>query len=205
MPPSAAVVLAKKKKVIRAATRMFLEQGYESMVLDNLVAEVGGSKAFIYNNFGGKKELFEESIKQACNDILEPLAHLDVEKLPLKKGLETLAQGFLKVSLADDSIALHRLIVAERLNFPHLGEIFLQAGPERSYGKVAEFLGRHQQNGRLKAGDPYDLAVQFLGLVNAGFLLKMLSAGHALPATAVLKARVKSSVGIFLAGQALDP
>ncbi|CAM5454650.1 TetR/AcrR family transcriptional regulator [Eoetvoesiella caeni] len=200
MPPPATVIVAKRKKVIQAATRLFFEQGYDAMTVDALVAEVGGSKGYIYNNFGGKKELFEAIVENACSEILEPLSHTDVAGMSLDKGLKVLAEKFLKVSLAEKSIALHRLIVAERLRFPHLGEIFLQAGPEKSYQKVAAFLRTHQEKGHLRPGDPYDLAVQFLGLVNAGFLLRMLSAGEPLPAKKMLTARVKSAVDVFTNG-----
>lgn len=202
MSPPLAIIIAKKKKVIRAATRLFFKLGYDAMTLDNLVAEVGGSKAFIYNNFGGKKELFEAIVENACGEILRPLSHTDVASLSLEEGLTVLADKFLKVSLAEKSIALHRLIVAERLRFPHLGEIFLHAGPEQSYQKVASYLRAQQEKGCLKHGDPYDQAVQFLGLVNAGFLLKMLSAGQPLPDKAALAHRVKSAVEIFSRGLA---
>jgi hypothetical protein len=104
------------------------------------------------------------------------------------------------VSLSPRSIALHRLVIAERLRFPHLGKLFLESGPEKSFAIVAEFLGRQQKLGHMVAGDVHELAVEFLGLVNAGFLQQMLIAGHALPNKLTRQRRIATAVSIFMNG-----
>lgn len=200
MSPPLSVILSKKKKVIEAATRMFFELGYDQMTVDALTAEVGGSKAYIYKNFGGKQRLFEAVVKAACEDILIPLTDVDLTHSELEEGLLLIAERFLKLSLSEKSIALHRLVVAERLRFPHLGDLFLSSGPEQSYKRVAAYLAQQQKLGKIGEGDTHEMAVQFLGLVNAGFHQRMLIAARPTPARKILRQRAGAAVRIFLEG-----
>lgn len=200
MPPPLSVIEAKRKKVLESATRMFLEVGYGDMTIDKLTEEVGGSKAYIFKNFGGKQELFEAVVKAACEDILKPLACDKVDEGDIEAGLSKIAKQFLEVSLSPKSIALQRVVIAERLRFPHLGELFLEVGPEQSYQRVADYLERQQEKGKLLEGDPHELAAEFLALVNGRFIQRMIVGGHPLPSRAILSRRITMAVKIFLHG-----
>lgn len=179
---------------------MFLEVGYGDMTIDKLTEEVGGSKAYIFKNFGGKQELFEAVVKAACEDILKPLACDKADENDIEAGLSKIAAQFLKVSLSPKSIALQRVVIAERLRFPHLGELFLEVGPEQSFQRVAEYLKRQQEKGVLMDDDPNELAAEFLALVNGRFLQRMIVGGHDLPSKATLARRVSTAVRVFLHG-----
>ncbi|MUZ65058.1 TetR/AcrR family transcriptional regulator [Agrobacterium vitis] len=56
-----------------AAANMFLEQGYEAVSMDTLIAQVGGSRRNIYNHFGGKEGLFIETVTRLCAELALPL------------------------------------------------------------------------------------------------------------------------------------
>lgn len=50
---------AKRERILRAAERLFHEQGYERTTLDQVAAALGVSKPYVYYYFRNKQELFE--------------------------------------------------------------------------------------------------------------------------------------------------
>lgn len=49
----------KRERILRAAERLFHEQGYERTTLDQVAAALGVSKPYVYYYFRNKQELFE--------------------------------------------------------------------------------------------------------------------------------------------------
>ena len=49
----------KRAELLRIATDMFLEQGYDAVSVEAIVQRAGGTKTNVYKHFGGKAELFE--------------------------------------------------------------------------------------------------------------------------------------------------
>src|ERR1700687_3962682 len=60
---------ARRKEKVRKAGSLFRDKGYERVTVDDIIALVGGSKATLYSQFGGKDELFEIVIKRYCADV----------------------------------------------------------------------------------------------------------------------------------------
>ncbi|MEC7762097.1 MAG: TetR/AcrR family transcriptional regulator C-terminal domain-containing protein [Pseudomonadota bacterium] len=203
MPPSPRVVAKKKQNMLKAASEMFLANGYEDMHLDHLIEKVGGSKAFIYNNFENKQGLFIAVVEYSCSELLQPLEGLDPAEFTLETGLTELARRYLNVSLDQRSIMLHRLIIAERLQFPEIGAVFNNAGPRVSFRIAARFIAAQQEMGNLSERRPAaDLATIFLGMINAGYLTQMLTSGMSRPGTEETDARISLAVDTFLNGLA---
>lgn len=204
MPPSPRVVAEKKRNMLKAASEMFLQNGYDDMHLDHLIEKIGGSKAFIYNNFENKQGLFIAVVEYSCSELLNPLEGLDPVEFSLEDGLSELARRYLNVSLDERSILLHRLIIAERLQFPEIGEVFYNAGPSVSFRIAARFMKAQQDIGAITdAKDANDLATIFLGMINAGYLTQMLTSGMPRPSDDKVDARIALAVGTFLNGLAV--
>lgn len=200
MSPPRSVVLAKRRKVLEGATRMFFDLGYDAMTIDALIAEVGGSKTYISSAFGGKEKLFEAVVRNACDEILRPLISSAIDQPDLRKGLAIFAQRFLQLSLSEKSISLHRLVIGERLRFPQLGQIFLESGPEMTFQLVATYISYQQELGHVRAGDSHEFAVEFLGLLNAGFQQRMLLGAGGMPSRKHLSRRIDGALDIFIRG-----
>lgn len=58
-----------RKKILDAAGKVFLEKGYDTATMQDIVAESGFSKGAIYHHFTGKQEILEEMIVQAQRQI----------------------------------------------------------------------------------------------------------------------------------------
>ena len=201
MPAPRRLIELRKAAVLEAASRLFLEQGYASVSINNIIEQVGGSKSSIYNNFGTKADLFLDAIRALCGEIAAPLANLDTHDLSLKEGLKRIGMSFIELSLSDRSIALHRLVIAERLEFPEIGVVFMQAGPERSYKKVSDFLARQQQLGAItREISSIELATVFLGMLNAGLLSASLTSSGSRPSQNFINHRIADCITIFMNG-----
>ncbi len=64
-----------------AATDMFLEDGFDAVSVDGLIARVG-SRRNVYDHFGGKEDLFIEAVAALCEELSSPLNELDIRKRP---------------------------------------------------------------------------------------------------------------------------
>jgi len=60
---------SRRKEIVRKAAQLFLDKGYERVTVDDIIALVGGSKATLYSQFGGKDGLFEIVIKEFCTGV----------------------------------------------------------------------------------------------------------------------------------------
>lgn len=77
---SKAQVDAERRRLSKAALRLFREQGYEAVTLRKLAAEAGVSKGQPYSYFASKEELFSylraDLIRQFSDFILNPAVEL---------------------------------------------------------------------------------------------------------------------------------
>lgn len=116
------------EKLTAVAADLFLERGFESVVVDDLIALVGGSRRNIYSHFGGKEGLFIEVMKQLCAELSEPLAQLKIGDCDAYEALASFGRQLLQTVLLPRTLELHRLMVAEGKRFPELSQAVLQAG-----------------------------------------------------------------------------
>jgi len=67
----------RRERLLNAATGLFLRNGYDSVSIDGVIAEAGGSKREIYRLFGGKPWLFEAVVRGHCANTPGTLADFD--------------------------------------------------------------------------------------------------------------------------------
>ncbi|NIG36163.1 TetR/AcrR family transcriptional regulator [Pantoea sp. ICBG 828] len=153
--------------LISIAAELFLERGFDSVAVDDLIARVGGSRSNIYSHFGGKEGLFKEAMISLCADVAKPLEQLRIGNGGPEEVLPLLGKRLLQSALSPRTLALHRLLVNEGRRFPDVA----QAMWEVSYGKAIEILSdwieTQQQSGKdLSGAVPAKvLAEHFIGLV----------------------------------------
>src|SRR5215831_15170020 len=98
----------RRKAILAAAQKVFLERGYANASIDAVVELAGGSKATVYQQFGSKEGLLGALVTEGA----EELAHL-VHELPLDGALEqslrSFGRGYLNLVMRPDRLALFRL------------------------------------------------------------------------------------------------
>jgi TetR/AcrR family transcriptional regulator, mexJK operon transcriptional repressor len=190
----------KQTDILKVASKLFLEHGYDAVSLDDILERVGGSKTTLYSYYGGKEGLFAATIQNMCRDKLDALRALDSKQLDPSAALNAIGKHFLSILSDPQSRALFRAMISEAERFPKIASTFFAAGPETMIGIVRDKIQQWQKQALLRSGDPEVLAIQFLGLMMGNFHLKSLL-GLMEPLTErQIKAWVARGVDVFLDG-----
>lgn len=189
----------KREHILKVAYAAFLSEGYAATSMSAIAARVGGSKATLYNYFSSKEELFAAVIDEKCRDFQGMFLEADVETADFRKLLTQLGERLLHMMLRDDSIATFRLITAEAARFPELGRAFYRSGRQRGKQMLAEFFARAQKAGKLRLGNPQDMAVLFVEACKGELVLLKAWNVNPRPAEKEIKANIAQAVAVFLA------
>ncbi len=156
---------AKKAAVLKAALRLFLEQGYGNTSMDAIAREAGVSKATLYAHLKNKEELFAAITNSCANRqaVLHPAfeaGHQDIHG-----ELLSFARDHVALLLSPEGAAMYRIVIAEAPRFPELGRTFFENGPAIRQGALADYLRKADERGLLKVDDPRRAASEFFGLI----------------------------------------
>lgn len=184
------------------AAEMFLEQGYDTVSLDTLIARVGGSRRNIYSRFGSKEGLFVEVVTQLCADLQRPLEELKISLEDERTALTQFGLSVLAIVLQPRALALHRLMVAEGARASKLAQAVYQAGPDNAARVLSAWIEARQTAGQLRKDLPArELADKFLELLVPGLQLRALVGLLETPlSTATCTELSQKAVEIFLHG-----
>lgn len=159
----------KHRAILRAASAMFLAEGYERVTLDQIAQRAGVSKQTIYSHFADKDALFRAICTQLAEKLTIPLRR-PVADVDLRGALLRLGEDALAMMLAPHSLDLHRLVVTAAARFPDLGQAAYEAGALRIIDELSVLLLERSHVGD-GIGKPLDeararvLAEQFIGML----------------------------------------
>ncbi len=108
--------------------------------MDQIASEAGVSKQTVYSHFGSKDALFEAIITSKCAELVGHDEDWPVKSEQPVSVLAAIARRYQRVVLADNSIALFRVIVTECTRFPELAASFHRAGPAAAAARLATYL-----------------------------------------------------------------
>jgi len=187
----------KRDAIVEAARQLFLQQGYGAS-MDAIAEAAGVSKQTIYNAFSSKEELFAAIIGEAAEAITAPLADGRAERQTPEEVLRDFAQHLFAVVLSPRALALWRVLVAQRGQFPDMGEAFYRAGPGVTHARLARYLARQAELGRLAVEDASVAAEHFVGMLNGKRHLQRLLGIEEVRTPAELERHIHLTVAAFL-------
>jgi TetR/AcrR family transcriptional repressor of mexJK operon len=156
--------------ILDAACQVFLNQGYAGASMDAIAQQAGVAKQTIYHHFSSKERLFAATIHERCEGVLAALDPAS-EKAALEPAAEiaatlrALAEGLHAKITQPTSRALFRLVIAAADEFPAVAREAYDIGIALTVARLADYLGRRNQQGLLRIEDPRRAAWQFLSLV----------------------------------------
>lgn len=154
----------RRRAMLEAARRLFLEKGFDGVSVDDIIAAAGGSKATLYGYFGDKQGLFAALINDVARDILEGIT-VDVTASDPRIALTRLGTAYCTRVLSDPVLSLYRLAVAEVRRFPEIAAAFWSAGPKQTRAALAAYLATATRAGRLTVADPESAANLFFAML----------------------------------------
>lgn len=193
--------IARRKALLEAAEALFIEQGYESTSLTDLIERAGGSRATLYAHFGDKEGLFRAVLDERNRRMMSGLSKVEsADPGDPKEDLLAFARQFIHTLMEDSSASLLRVLVAEGTRVPDIAWVFLHAGPETTVARVALYLERLKRAGTLDIEDPSTSARVFLGMVTGNLTLKRLIQPDLQMDQDELDQYVEQAVDLFLNG-----
>lgn len=88
--------------ILKAASRLFLENGFKEVSIDDVANSCGVTKATVYYYYSSKARLFTETMIHMMNRIRQRISSMLLENLPLKDRLLNVAKAHLKATLEID-------------------------------------------------------------------------------------------------------
>lgn len=163
-----------RQKILEAAKEIFLSTGFSNTTMDEIARQAKVSKNTIYNHFKNKNALFEAIITDLSQNLLTSLLTPAIRTAAPETALTLFATRFLEVIMSEPALALKRLVLAEALRFPELGELFYRSGPERAIQGLAKYLQEQNEKQTLVISEPLGAAEQFLNTLTGFRLIRNL-------------------------------
>ncbi len=158
-----------RERILDAAQKLFLQQGYLATSTDTLMLEAGiASKETLYRYYASKEELFSAVLGRLTVEqegFAEKIAALPAPRnlQELRQSLTELAREVLVRMSQPEYLALLRITLAETPRFPQLGSVFVSAVPQRGLALVTTLLEEAQASKIIVPVDAEAMARMLLG------------------------------------------
>jgi AcrR family transcriptional regulator len=185
----------RRSKILRAARICFLDRGFVSTTISDVIALSGGSRSTVYDEFGSKEGLFAAIIADC-------LAQMQLGEVPdgaPHEVLRAVGLAYMEQLMDAESLALYRVAVGESAHVRRLGEAIFEAGPQAAAATLAERLRKWTDEGLIGVDDPERCARLFLAMVE-GDLHRGAVMWNRAPSSDEIAANVDAAVALFLAG-----
>jgi TetR/AcrR family transcriptional regulator, mexJK operon transcriptional repressor len=161
----------KRRLILDAAAPIFGNEGYERASVDAIAASAGVSKPTVYSYFGGKEQLFRESVADSAvqqnADALAVIQRLDLSPTRWQASLRELAMKLVECQRSDCAVFLQRMIAAEGGRDPEVYRTVRRKAADPILEALAGRLAMLGNAGYLRMADPTLAARQFLALISA--------------------------------------
>lgn len=194
---------ARREAIVAAAAEVFKELGFEGASMAEISARIGGSKATLYSYFKSKEELFVAVTHEEAKKQMEPaLAALDQEVDDLELTLRVFGEKTVGFLCQESTLQTHRMIVAES-GRSDIGRRFHEDGPKKGMERIAAFLHKQMEAGRLRQADPMLATLQLFALLDCETVKPMMLGLEKSISRPRLKRMVERAVATFLAAYAV--
>src|ERR1700693_5895074 len=90
--------ISKKEEILEAASRVFAEQEFHEVLIDDVAARAGVGKGTVYRYFRTKEELYFETTLQPFDDLSATIAEAVAEETSPTRRLERIVRESLRFS-----------------------------------------------------------------------------------------------------------
>jgi len=193
---------AKNAEIVSAARILFLENGFSATSMDLIADTAGVSKRTVYSHFENKENLFAAVMMDLCKETCPPDVAQDAPDPSMSPEhiLTKMGKKYLSVNLLPDAIALYHVVLCESGQFPELGKMYWNMGPETIKRHISDLLSQLNQKGELSVPDPDSAALQFIGMLRWPLDTPLLFGITKSPTAKDIDKAVKQAVSIILKG-----
>jgi TetR/AcrR family transcriptional repressor of mexJK operon len=198
----------RRRAILDAAAPIFGNEGYERASIDAIAAAAGVSKPTIYTYFGGKEQLFRESVADSAleqnAEALRVILQLDLSPGHWRQSLHELGMKLVDCQRNDCAVFLKRMIAAEIGRDPEVYQVVRTKAEDPVHEALAGRLAMLGNAGYIVVGDPALAARQFLALIGAQ-IPELTEQGTKKVADEPIRQAVEAGVETFLRASTVRP
>jgi TetR/AcrR family transcriptional regulator, mexJK operon transcriptional repressor len=162
----------RRAAIMEVAREEFLREGYAAASMSQIAAKVGGSKATLYAYFPSKRDLFFAVVDAESATLMDDLYRVDENGTDVRVTLAAFCRRFISLVLSDEVSAFDRIVIAESVRFPEIGQAAHQFGYKRGIDRMEALMRMGMDAGLLRRADPHTAAEYLLNLCS-GHLHKL--------------------------------
>lgn len=193
-------VMSKRDTILAAASRVFIQHGYEGTSMELVAQTAGAARRTLYNQFPeGKAQLFHAVVERMW--MAFPVMSIDTDEAMLAdpaKGLRTIGYGIGEFWRSPLAVSFLRMIIGESSRFPELMRSFFDAGKTPAVGAIRNYIAKLGKRGVLNLTDAELASQQFIGMVDESVLWVRVMGSEAELSSARITEVVEQAVTIFL-------
>jgi AcrR family transcriptional regulator len=155
----------RRTEMIEAGYSLFMEKGYASVSIDDIIRVSGGSKSSVYKYFGSKEGILKAVIESLADDMLREIRMEFPTGGSPRETMTRIGMVLVDLALSDNAINQHRHAVSHAKAFPDVAKLWYESGPKKGMDGLAEFLEKEVAAGRLRIPDPRRAALLFAGMI----------------------------------------
>ncbi len=153
----------KRASAVQAAMELFLEQGYDRTSLAQIAKRADVSTATLFKRFPTKASLFEAIVEQFWE--VEAKCEGPMATGSPKAGLRKIGLDYMRRMRRPEMVGIYRLIIAEALRFPDLGQMLFDRGKGPYLQRLNHYLAAEVEAGSLSVADVPQASRQFLATI----------------------------------------
>ena len=127
------------RRILDAATTLFLRAGFDATSCDQVVAMAGAGKATLYARYANKDALFSAVVHRALEGVA-PAAPDFPNAMPVRERLHAVGLHLLQQALTEESVALLRVCLTTAQRLPELSRLVDQSGRDSGVASIVAAL-----------------------------------------------------------------
>ncbi len=193
-----------RKRILGAAFKSFVEKGYAGTSTLEIATRAKVSKRDLYASVGNKQAMLVAGITARTAKMqLRPELPVPRSRQELASILNSYATRLMAEVSHPTVIATFRLAIAEATRSPEIAQALEAAGRNPTRGTLTDLFASAQTARLIGAGDPSEMATQYLGLLWEDLMVSLLLGSARTPKAEQIKRRAGKATTAFLQLHAL--
>jgi AcrR family transcriptional regulator len=189
-----------RRLMTEAARQEFQANGYAATCMNDVAQRAGVSTKTMYRLIPTKADLFKSVVAERIGRFMLEIDSDALDALPLAQALERMLVAYGTLTLSEETVAMNRLVLAERDRFPEIAATFFEVAIRQTSSAAAGWLRHQCERGLLKLEDPHAAAGMLRGMMIMEPQRAIMLGQRAVPDPEEIAARARYCARLFLDG-----
>jgi len=189
--------------LIESAGKEFETNGYAGTCMADVAERAGVSTKTVYRLFPNKADLLAQVVSDRIGQFMLEIDADALNALPIAEALERMLVAYGTLTLSEQSVAIHRLVISESGKFPEIGSAFHELAIRRANEGIAAWLRRQCERGLIMLDDPSTAAGMLRGMIAMDPQRAVMLGQRVTPDQEEIATRARQCAHLFLNGCAV--